>query len=66
MAVYEQMFHTKQPQCRLLLLVPRCLVNGVNMRLKKINHQTTPELPTKVIELEIMPDQVHRLVGVDP
>jgi putative transposase len=36
------------------------------MRLKEIIHQTAQEFRAIVIELEVMPDQVHLLCEVDP
>jgi putative transposase len=42
------------------------LVDGVDVRLKEIIHQTATELQAEVIELEVMPDHVHLLCEVDP
>ena len=44
----------------------KVLVNSVDMRLKKIIHQTAQEFRPAVIELEVMPDHVHLLCEVDP
>ena len=44
----------------------KVLVNGVDMRLKEIIHQTAQEFRATVIELEVMPDHVHLLCEVDP
>ena len=44
----------------------KVLVNSVDMRLKEIIHQTAQEFRATVIELEVMPDQVHLLCEVDP
>jgi putative transposase len=41
-------------------------VDDVDVRLKKIIHQTATELQSEVIELEVMPDHVHLLCEVDP
>jgi putative transposase len=41
-------------------------VDGVDVRLKEIIHQTATELQAEVIELEVMPDHVHLLCEVDP
>jgi len=38
----------------------------VDMRLKEIIHPTAQEFRPSVIELEVMPDQVHLLCEVDP
>lgn len=42
------------------------LVDGVETRLKEIIYEVATELECEVIELEIMPDHVHMLCGVDP
>lgn len=42
------------------------LVEGVDVRLKEILHQTAVELQAEIIELEVMPDHVHLLCEVDP
>ncbi len=42
------------------------LVRGVDVRLKVIVRETCVEFDAELIELEVMPDHVHLLVGVDP
>ncbi len=42
------------------------LVNGVDERLKEIIHETSDQMSSEILELEIMPDQVHLLIEVDP
>ena len=42
------------------------LVNGVDERLKEIIHETSDQMSCEILELEIMPDQVHLLIEVDP
>ena len=42
------------------------LVDGVDARLTEILYQTATELQAEIIELEVMPDQVHLLCEVDP
>jgi putative transposase len=42
------------------------LVDDVGARLKEILHQTTEELGSEIIELEIMPEHVHLLCDTDP
>jgi putative transposase len=42
------------------------LVNGVDARLETIVAEVVAETRSELIELEVMPDQVHLLVGVDP
>ena len=42
------------------------LVDGVDVRLKEILYQTAEELESEIIELEVMPDQVHLLCEADP
>lgn len=42
------------------------LVDGVDVRLKKIVQQVAAERRAEIIEMEIMPDHVHLLVEVDP
>jgi len=44
----------------------KVLVGGVDERLKAILCAVAAERQAEVIELEIMPDHVHLLVGVDP
>ena len=44
----------------------KVLVGGVDERLKAILRAVAAERQAEVIELEIMPDHVHLLVGVDP
>lgn len=44
----------------------KLLVKGVDERLKEIIRQTAGEFQAIVIELEVMPDHVHLLCGVDP
>jgi len=42
------------------------LVDGADIRLKEIIRKAADELSAEIIELEVMPDQVHILVEVDP
>ncbi len=42
------------------------LTNGVDERLKQIVREILADLECGLLELEIMPDHVHLLVGVDP
>ncbi len=42
------------------------LVNGVDERLKEIIHEASDQMSSEILELEIMPDQVHLLIEVDP
>ena len=42
------------------------LVNGVDERLKEIIYETSDQMSSEILELEIMPDQVHLLIEVDP
>lgn len=42
------------------------LVDGVDDRLKEVINEVALEKGAEVIELEVMPDHVHLLVGVDP
>lgn len=42
------------------------LVDGVDVRLKKIVQQVAAERRAEIIEMEIRPDHVHLLVEVDP
>ncbi len=42
------------------------LVEGVDIRLKRIIKDVVSETRSKLIELEIMPDHVHLLLEVDP
>jgi putative transposase len=42
------------------------LVDGVDVRLKKIIYLIAVELKFDIIELEVMPDHVHLLCEVDP
>ncbi len=42
------------------------LINGVDERLKEIIHETSDQMSCEILELEIMPDQVHLLIEVDP
>lgn len=44
----------------------KVLVNGVDTRLKEIIQQVAQEKKCEIIELEIMPDHVHLLIGIDP
>ena len=44
----------------------KVLVDGVDERLKQIMHDVLAETRCDLIELEVMPDHVHLLVGVDP
>ena len=42
------------------------LHSGVDERLKQIVSEVCAEFGSELVELEIMPDHVHLLVGVDP
>ena len=42
------------------------LVDGVDDRLKELIKETCDQLNVEIIEMEIMPDHVHLLMGVDP
>lgn len=42
------------------------LVNGVDIRLKKLIEEICGEYHIDIIEMEIMPDQIHLLMEVDP
>jgi putative transposase len=44
----------------------KVLVNGVDERLKTILLETIEKWGQELVELEIMPDHVHLLVGCDP
>lgn len=44
----------------------KVLVNGVDTRLKELVNSICEELQVDIIEMEIMPDYVHILLGVDP
>ncbi len=41
-------------------------MGGVDQRLKEMIDQVAKELGCEVLELEVMPDHVHILCGVDP
>ncbi|MDF5723488.1 MAG: IS200/IS605 family transposase [Rhizonema sp. PD37] len=42
------------------------LKDGVDTRLKQLLHQIAKEIHVEIIEMEIMPDDVHLLIEVDP
>ena len=42
------------------------LIDGVDERLKSILLEVAEETHSEIIEMEIMPDHVHLLVGCDP
>ena len=44
----------------------KVLVDGLDVRLKEIIQQVADELEGEIIELEILPDHVHRLCEVAP
>jgi putative transposase len=44
----------------------KVLVNGADERLKTILMETIETWRQELVELEVMPDQVHLLVGCDP
>lgn len=44
----------------------KVLVNGVDIRLKELIKSIAAEIQVDIIEMEIMPDHVHILLGVDP
>jgi putative transposase len=45
---------------------PQGARRGVDKRLKEIVYQVAKELSCEVLELEVIPDHVHRLCEVDP
>lgn len=60
--VYRCTYHVVWcPKYRRSVLMP-----PVDKRLKEIIHDVADERRAEVIELEVMPDHVHLLVGVDP
>ena len=56
----------KYPVVRCPQYPRKVLINGVDERLKAILVQTAQEFQASGIELEIMPDPVHRWCEVDP
>ena len=44
----------------------KVLVNGVDERLKTILIETIEKWGQELVEMEVMPDHVHLLVGCDP
>ena len=44
----------------------KVLVNGVDERLKTILMETIEKWGQELVELEVMPDYVHLLIGCDP
>ena len=44
----------------------KVLVNGIDERLKTILIETIDKWGQELVELEVMPDHVHLLVGCDP
>lgn len=44
----------------------KVLVNGIDTRLKVLLQETVEKWGQELIELEVMPDHVHLLVGCDP
>ena len=44
----------------------KVLVNGIDERLKTILIETIEKWGQELVELEVMPDHVHLLVGCDP
>ncbi|MDA8193325.1 MAG: IS200/IS605 family transposase [Thermaerobacter sp.] len=44
----------------------KVLVNGVDARLKDLLKDKARELQSDILEMEIMPDQVHLLIQCDP
>ncbi len=44
----------------------KVLINGVDERLKTILMETIEKWGQELVELEVMPDYVHLLVGCDP
>ena len=44
----------------------KVLVGGVEKRMKEITCQVAKELECEILEMEVMPDQVHILCEVDP
>jgi putative transposase len=44
----------------------RVLINGIDQRLKEIVAERQHDFNFKLIEIEVMPDHVHMLLGVNP
>ncbi|MHB1630202.1 MAG: IS200/IS605 family transposase [Bacilli bacterium] len=44
----------------------KVLVDGVDERLKELIREVAAERQADILELEVMPDHVHLLIGVDP
>ena len=44
----------------------KVLVNGIDERLKEIIRRSAEEQRVEMIEMEVMPDPVHRLCEIDP
>ncbi len=44
----------------------KVLVHGVDERLKAIVREVATDTESDVLEIEVMPDHVHLLLGVDP
>ena len=44
----------------------KVLIDGIDERLKQILYDVVKETSCDLIELEVMPDHVHVLIGVDP
>jgi putative transposase len=44
----------------------KVLVHGIDGRLKAVVQEVAIETQSDVLEIEVMPDHVHLLIGVDP
>ena len=44
----------------------KVLLNGIDSRLKEIIAEVASEMQVDVLEMEVMPDQVHLLCAIDP
>ena len=47
-------------------IVRKILTNGVDVRGKKLLLEYATNIFVDILEMEIMPDHVHMLMGVDP
>ena len=60
--VYKNQFH--------IIFCPKyrrsVLVNGVDKRLKEIVHEEAQKMDVTIKSLEVMPDQVHLFIELDP
>lgn len=44
----------------------KVLLNGIDSRLKEISAEVASEMQVDVLDMEVMPDQVHVLCEIDP